>query len=69
MRELQGVSRTSASMLQRRLRIGYPRAARLIDELAGMGIVGPDEGGGRSRQVLLGGGDGEEDEGDLFGDG
>jgi len=43
----------SASFLQRRLRIGYPRAARLIDQLEEMGIVGPPEGGGRSRRVLI----------------
>lgn len=44
--------RVSTSFLQRRLHIGYPRAARLIDELEEMGIVGPDEGGGQGRQVL-----------------
>jgi S-DNA-T family DNA segregation ATPase FtsK/SpoIIIE len=43
----------SASMLQRRLRIGYPRAARLMDELEEMGIVGPAQTGGREREVLL----------------
>jgi S-DNA-T family DNA segregation ATPase FtsK/SpoIIIE len=46
--------RASASMLQRRLRIGYPRAARLIDELEELGIVGPSLGGGREREVLMG---------------
>ena len=50
MRESQ---RASASMLQRRLRIGYPRAARLIDELEELGIVGPSRGGGREREVLI----------------
>jgi S-DNA-T family DNA segregation ATPase FtsK/SpoIIIE len=45
--------RASASLLQRRLRIGYPRAARLLDELEAMGIVGPAQGGGREREVLL----------------
>ncbi len=45
--------RASASMLQRRLRIGYPRAARLIDELEELGVVGPSQGGGREREVLL----------------
>jgi S-DNA-T family DNA segregation ATPase FtsK/SpoIIIE len=42
----------SASMLQRRMRIGYPRAARLIDELEQMGVVGPAESGGRPREVI-----------------
>jgi hypothetical protein len=41
--------RASASMLQRRLRIGYPRAARLLDQLEEAGIVGPSQGGGRER--------------------
>lgn len=45
--------RASASMLQRRLRIGYPRAARLLDELEELGVVGPSLGGGREREVLL----------------
>jgi S-DNA-T family DNA segregation ATPase FtsK/SpoIIIE len=43
----------SASLLQRQLRIGYPRAARLMEQLEEMGAVGPDEGGGRSREVLF----------------
>ncbi len=34
----------SASYLQRRLNIGYARAARILDELEGMGIVGPADG-------------------------
>ena len=46
--------RASASLLQRRLRIGYPRAARLLDQLEEMGIVGPSQGGGKERDVLLG---------------
>ena len=45
--------RASASMLQRRLRVGYPRAARLIDELEELGVVGPSQGGGRERDVLI----------------
>ncbi|RME50172.1 MAG: DNA translocase FtsK [Caldilineae bacterium] len=46
--------RASISLLQRRLRIGYARAARLIDTLEAQGIIGPDPGGGRSREVLAG---------------
>ncbi|MCH6556007.1 MAG: DNA translocase FtsK [Chloroflexi bacterium] len=45
-------SRISTSLLQRRLRIGYPRAARLIDLLEEDGIVSEAEGG-QSRQVLV----------------
>jgi S-DNA-T family DNA segregation ATPase FtsK/SpoIIIE len=46
--------RASASLLQRRLRIGYPRAARLLDQLEELGVVGPSQGGGREREVLVG---------------
>jgi S-DNA-T family DNA segregation ATPase FtsK/SpoIIIE len=46
--------RASASLLQRRLRIGYPRAARLLDQLEKMGVVGPSQGGGKEREVLVG---------------
>jgi len=46
--------RASASLLQRRLRIGYPRAARLLDQLEEMGVVGPSQGGGKEREVLVG---------------
>jgi S-DNA-T family DNA segregation ATPase FtsK/SpoIIIE len=44
-------NRISTSLLQRRLRIGYPRAARLMDMLEEQGVVGGAEGGG-SREVL-----------------
>ena len=43
--------RASASLLQRRLRIGYSKAAQLIELLEQQGIVGPAEDG-RSREVL-----------------
>jgi S-DNA-T family DNA segregation ATPase FtsK/SpoIIIE len=45
--------RASASLLQRRLKLGYPRAARLLDQLEEMGVVGPSQGGGRERDVLI----------------
>jgi len=42
----------SVSMLQRRLKLGYARAARLVDQLEDKGIVGPFEGS-KPRQVLI----------------
>jgi S-DNA-T family DNA segregation ATPase FtsK/SpoIIIE len=43
----------SASLLQRRLGLGYPRAARMVDMLAELGVVGEPVGGGRARRVLI----------------
>jgi len=60
---LKGEGHASASLLQRKLRIGYPRAARLMDELEEMGIVGPPEAGGRDREVIL---DEEEDDSEEY---
>lgn len=42
----------SVSMLQRRFRIGYNRAARIVDEIEARGIIGPSDGS-RPRQVLM----------------
>jgi S-DNA-T family DNA segregation ATPase FtsK/SpoIIIE len=50
---LRGMRTCSTSMLQRKLRIGYPKAARLMEQLEDQGIVGPDMGGGQGREVLL----------------
>jgi S-DNA-T family DNA segregation ATPase FtsK/SpoIIIE len=50
---VKSAGEASASMLQRRLRIGYPRAARLMDELEEMGLVGELQKGGRTRKVVL----------------
>jgi S-DNA-T family DNA segregation ATPase FtsK/SpoIIIE len=50
---VQDHQRASISMLQRRLRIGYSRAARLIDTMEDQGIIGPAPGGSSSREVLL----------------
>ncbi|MDO4281117.1 MAG: DNA translocase FtsK [Peptococcaceae bacterium] len=43
----------SISMLQRHFRIGYTRAARIIDELEGLGFVGPYEGS-KARKINIG---------------
>lgn len=51
---VQEYERASISLLQRRLRIGYSRAARLIDLLEDRGIISKAEPGGRSREVLEG---------------
>ncbi|MHB0869509.1 MAG: DNA translocase FtsK [Chloroflexota bacterium] len=45
-------SQVSVSLLQRKLRIGYNRAARLMEELEEQGVVGLSEGG-RTREVLV----------------
>lgn len=45
--------KASASLLQRRLSIGYARAARIIDEMEERGIIGPSMGGSKPREVLI----------------
>ena len=53
----------STSMLQRRLRVGYPRAARLMEELFDMGLVEDPTRGGRTRKSLV-----DDDADDPLGD-
>ena len=53
--------KASASLLQRRLRVGYGRASRLIDSMEEQGLIGPADGA-RSRDVLVTSMD------DVFGD-
>lgn len=45
--------RASASLLQRRLKVGYARAARILDQMERVGIVGPAEGA-KAREVFAG---------------
>jgi DNA segregation ATPase FtsK/SpoIIIE, S-DNA-T family len=53
-RELvMSTERASTSLLQRKLRIGYNRAARLMDLLEEENVVGPPEGNSRTREVLM----------------
>ena len=44
----------STSLLQRRLKVGYGRAARIIDQLEEAGVLSPSEGAARPREVLVG---------------
>ena len=44
--------KASTSLLQRKLNLGYGRAARLIDRMEAEGIVGPDRGAGKPREVF-----------------
>ena len=43
----------SASLLQRKLKLGYNRAGRIVDQLEGMGVIGPFRGS-KARDVLFG---------------
>jgi len=49
---VRGMRRASISLLQRRLRIGYTRSARLVDQLEERGIIGPAKEGSQAREVL-----------------
>lgn len=45
--------KASISMLQRHLRVGYNRSARIIERMEQEGIVGPSDGSGKPREVLI----------------
>ena len=47
------VGKISTELLQRRLLIGYGRAASIIHELEEMGVIGPSLGGNEPRQILF----------------
>jgi S-DNA-T family DNA segregation ATPase FtsK/SpoIIIE len=51
-RLIVSVKRASATLLQRKMKVGFARAARIIDQLEDMGIVGPQEGS-KPRGVLV----------------
>ena len=63
---VEEAGRASTSYLQRKLRIGYSRAARLMDILEEKGVIGPADGS-RPRDILSqgGGGDGDTEEEDF----
>jgi S-DNA-T family DNA segregation ATPase FtsK/SpoIIIE len=46
------LNKASTSLLQRRFRIGYTRAARMVDVMEEMGVVGPPTGTSKAREVL-----------------
>jgi len=46
--------KASTSLLQRKLNIGYGRAARMIDRMEEEGLIGPDRGASKPREVLVG---------------
>lgn len=45
--------KASATLLQRRLSIGYPRAVRILDQLEAAGVVGPQPEGSKPREVII----------------
>jgi S-DNA-T family DNA segregation ATPase FtsK/SpoIIIE len=49
---IRSEQKASVSLLQRRLRLGYGRAARIMDELENRGIVGPNKGA-EPRDILI----------------
>ncbi len=51
-RVVRETGRGSISLLQRELRVGYGRSARLVDQLEAAGILGPDQGGTQGRALL-----------------
>lgn len=51
-RVVHEAGRGSITLLQRKLRVGYSRASRLVEQLEEAGILGPDQGGNLGREVL-----------------
>ena len=51
-RVVQEAGKGSVTLLQRKLRIGYNRASRLVDELEDLGILGPPQSGSQGRPLL-----------------
>ncbi len=60
---VRDLGRASTSLLQRRFRIGYTRAARIMDVMEEEGIIGPPTGTSKAREVLDYGDEEEGEEG------
>ena len=56
------LNKASTSLLQRRFRIGYTRAARLMDAMEEMGIIGPPTGTSKAREIVAGDEENDDDE-------
>ena len=50
--QLVETGNASTAFLQRKLKLGFPRAARIMDDIEAMGIIGPQEGA-KPRKILL----------------
>ncbi|WP_374687087.1 DNA translocase FtsK 4TM domain-containing protein [Promineifilum sp.] len=64
---VRSLNKASTSLLQRRFRIGYTRAARLMDALEEQGIIGPPTGTSKAREVFGGEGTSSSAEGNVDG--
>jgi S-DNA-T family DNA segregation ATPase FtsK/SpoIIIE len=53
---VQSMGKASASLLQRKLKIGYAKAARIIDQMEEKGLIGPPAYGSKARDIMLSGG-------------
>jgi DNA segregation ATPase FtsK/SpoIIIE, S-DNA-T family len=60
-RLVKQTGRASASLLQRKMRLGYPRAAHIMDVLQERGIIGRNQSGGKTREILVGRGENDEE--------
>jgi S-DNA-T family DNA segregation ATPase FtsK/SpoIIIE len=50
---IRDMETVTTSFVQRKLRIGYPKAARMMEQLEAKNLVGPDQGGGQGRVVKM----------------
>ena len=50
---VMSTGQASSSSIQRRFRVGYSRAARLVDTMEELRIIGPSAGGNKPREILM----------------